>query len=155
ERPVPSIVWRVNIAQSGKLVIAAYGDGTVRWHRLSDGQELLALFVHAKDRRWVAWTPKGYYMASASGEGLIGWHINRGWTQAADSFPVDGFREQYNRPDVVKLVLGLEDEDAAVTEANKRAGLKRAEEAIRTTLPPVIEIIRPENDATFREQEVT
>jgi hypothetical protein len=39
------------IPREGKLVIAAYGDGTVRWHRLIDGKELLALFVHAVDRR--------------------------------------------------------------------------------------------------------
>ena len=26
-------------------------------------------------------------MASAGGEDLIGWHVNRGWTQDADFFP--------------------------------------------------------------------
>jgi Caspase domain len=155
QRQVPATVWGINVAQERKLVVAANGDGTIRWHRLSDGQELLALFVHAKDRRWVAWTPKGYYMASPGGEGLIGWHVNRGGTEGADFFPADRFREQFNRSDVVKLVLGLEDEEAAIAEANKRAGLKRADEAIRAALPPVIEIMRPENDATFRQQEVT
>ena len=151
----PSVVWGVNIPRDGKIVIAAYGDGTIRWHRLSDGEELLALFVHAKDRRWVLWTPKGYYTASAGGEGLIGWHVNRGWNEAADFFPVDRFRDQFNRPDIVRLMLALQDEEAAIAEANRRAGRKRAEESIRTSLPPVIEIMRPENDATFRQQEVT
>src|SRR5436190_20290192 len=60
--PLP-LVWHVqtptnpssvNIPRNRKLVIVAYADGTIRRHRLSDGQELLALFVHAKDRRWVA-----------------------------------------------------------------------------------------------------
>jgi hypothetical protein len=153
ERSAPS-VWGVNIARDAKLIVAAYGDGTIRWHRLSDGQELLALFVHAKDRRWVAWTPKGYYAASAGGEDLIGWHINRGWNETADFFSVDRFREQFNRPDIVKLVLGVQDEEAAITQANKHARVRRAEETIRDTLPPVIEILRPENDATFRQQEV-
>jgi hypothetical protein len=34
------------------------------------GVELLALFVHAKgeERSWVAWTPKGYYLASPGAE---------------------------------------------------------------------------------------
>ena len=45
----------------------------------SDGAELLALFVEPPSRKWVAWTPTGYYMASAGGEDLIGWHLNRGW----------------------------------------------------------------------------
>src|SRR5262245_48957085 len=154
-RAAPGVAWGVNIAPANNLVIAAYGDGTIRWHRLDNGKELLALFVHAKDRRWVAWTPKGYYLASPGAESLIGWHVNRGWNETAEFFPVDRFRDQFNRPDIVKLVLGLQDEEAAIVEANKRAGLKRAAEAIRTTLPPVIEIWRPENDAAFRHQEVT
>src|SRR5262249_26617463 len=53
------IAWGVNITSDGRLVVAAYGDGTIRWHRMSDGQELLALFVHKDDQRWVAWTPSG------------------------------------------------------------------------------------------------
>jgi WD40 repeat protein len=71
-RPGPGVVWGLNLAQEGNLVIAAYADGTLHWHRTSDGKELLALFVHAKDeeRRWVAWTPKGYYLASPGAEGL-------------------------------------------------------------------------------------
>lgn len=54
----------MNVTPDGRLVVAAYDDGTIRWHRMSDGQELLAAFVHKDDRRWVAWTPSGYYMAS-------------------------------------------------------------------------------------------
>jgi hypothetical protein len=79
----------VNIARNGKLVLAVYADGTVRWHRLSDGEELLALFVHNVDRRWVAWTPKGYYMASVGAETPIGWHVNQGWDKAAQFYPGD------------------------------------------------------------------
>jgi hypothetical protein len=154
ENPVPGATWGVNIPHEGKLVVVAYGDGTIRWHRLTDGQELLALFVHAKDRRWVAWTPNGYYTASPGGESLIGWHVSRAWN-ATHFFSVDRFRDQFNRPDIVKLMLALQDEETAIAEANKRSGLKRAEGTIRTTLPPVIEILRPENDATFRQQEVT
>src|SRR5205814_1200679 len=65
EKPAPGIAWSVNLAADGQLVLAAYGDGTFRWHRWSDGQELLALFVHKENRAWVAWTPSGYYTASA------------------------------------------------------------------------------------------
>ena len=68
-------------------------------------QELLALFVEPQSRKWVAWTPTGYYMASAGGEDLIGWHVNRGWTQEADFFPASRFRAEFNRPDIVQLVL--------------------------------------------------
>jgi WD40 repeat protein len=155
QKQVPSVPWGVNIPRDGKLVVVAYGDGTIRWHRLSDGQELLALFVHASDRRWVLWTPKGYYAASAGGEGLIGWHVNHGWNEAASFFSADRFRDRFNRPDIVKLVLSLQDEDTAIAEADRRSGLMRAEESIRTTLPPVVEIKRPQSDTPFRQREVT
>ena len=77
----------MNISGDGRLVVTAYADGTIRWHRLSDGKELLALFVHAKDKRFVAWTPKGYYAASPGAEDLIGWHVNRDWDHAPISSP--------------------------------------------------------------------
>jgi WD40 repeat protein len=44
QRPVPSTAWAVNLTDDGRLAVAAYGDGTIRWHRLKDGQELLAFF---------------------------------------------------------------------------------------------------------------
>ena len=62
--------------------LAAVGDGTIRWFRASDGKPLLSLFVQTMDNRWILWTPKGYYAASAGGENLIGWNVNRGETVA-------------------------------------------------------------------------
>jgi hypothetical protein len=35
--------WFVNISRDGRLVVAAFGDGTIRWLRPNDGEELLAL----------------------------------------------------------------------------------------------------------------
>jgi hypothetical protein len=43
----------------GRLVVAAYGDGTIRWHRVDDGRELLALSVLADKQNWVAWCCNG------------------------------------------------------------------------------------------------
>src|SRR5262249_17239327 len=150
-----STVWGVNIPQDGKLVVAAYGDGTIRWHRLSDGEELLALFVHAKDRRWVAWTPKGYYTASAGGENLIGWHVNRGWTEAAHFSPAQRFRNRFYRPDVVHQVLQTLDEDKAIAEAERLDSTARQERDIRKLLPPVVEILSPKDGDNFADQNVT
>lgn len=150
-----SPTWGVNISLDGKLVVAAYGDGTLRWHRLSDGEELLALFVHAKDRRWVAWTPRGYYMASPGAESLIGWHVNGGWDEVAQFYSVDRFRNQFNRPDIVKLLLEVLDEDKAIEEANTRANVKHAEEDIRKIAPPILTIQNPGDNSTFRTPEVT
>ena len=154
QKAVPT-VWNLNVTRDGKLVVSAYGDGTVRWHRLSDGEELLALFVHKTDRRWVAWTPKGYYMASPGAESLIGWHVNRGWNEAPQFYSVDRFRDQFNRPDIVKSVLAALDESKAIDDANRRANLKRPEENVRAIAPPVILIQKPSDNASFRSPEVT
>jgi Caspase domain/Bacterial Ig domain len=154
QKQTPGVAWGVNISGNGKLVAAAYGDGTIRWHRLSDGQELLALFIHAKDRRFIAWTPQGYYAASPGAEDLIGWHVNRDWDHAADFFPASRFRDQFNRPDIVKRVLDDLDEDTAISEANRRAGSKPVPE-ITEKLPPVITILAPAEGSTFAGDSVT
>ncbi len=154
QKPVPGAAWGVNVSGDGRLVAAAYADGTIRWHRLSDGQELLALFVNAKDKRYVAWTPKGYYAASPGAEDLIGWHVNRDWDHAPDFFPASRFRDQFNRPDIVKRVLDDLDEDAAIAEANRLANAKPAEE-ITKRLPPVITILAPKEGAAFASDSLT
>ena len=77
QTPVQDTAWGVNISGDGRVAVAACGDGTLRWYRYSDGQELLALFVHRETREWVLWSPKGFYDASPGGDRLIGWHLNR------------------------------------------------------------------------------
>ena len=84
---VPGAARSVNIAGNGQVAAAALDDGTIRWYRLRDGQELLALFPHRDRKRWVLWTPSGYYDATPGAEELLGWHVNRGRDAAADFFP--------------------------------------------------------------------
>ena len=144
----PGATWGVNLSADGRIVVAAYGDGTIRWYRWADGQELLALFVHAPSRRWVAWTPTGYYMASPGGEDMIGWHVNRGWTQQADFFPASRFRDKFNRPDIVKLVLQTLDEGEASKQANAAAGRHEDQKPIIEGLPPVLTILSPSDGST-------
>jgi WD40 repeat protein len=103
-RPVPGIVWAVNITGDGRLVVAAYADGTIRWHRMSDGVELLA-FMPLPDRaNWVAWTPEGFYAATPGAHGILRWHVNHGWDQPADSIPIEDIPGSY-RPAMLPLVL--------------------------------------------------
>jgi WD40 repeat protein len=141
EKPVPGTVWGVNIPKSGKLVVAAYGDGTIRWHRLSDGQELLAFFPHADRKRWVLWTPTGYFDASPDGEDLIGWHVNRGADAAADFFPASQFRSRFHRPDVIDRILDTLDEAEALKQADAERGARPTQTvAVTQVLPPVVEV---------------
>jgi WD40 repeat protein len=107
----PGNVWGVNVSGDGRLAVAAFGDGTIRWFGMRDGVELLALFPHIDGKRWVLWTPKGYYAASPGGAELIGWHVNRGKDAAADFIPVS---DLHNRPDVIERVLETLDEDEAL-----------------------------------------
>ena len=123
-------------------MVAAYGDGTIRWYRLSDGKELLAFFPHADRKRWVLWTPSGYYDASPGSEELIGWHLNRGQTQAADFFPASRFRDRFYRPDIIDRVLDTLDEAQALAQADEARG--RASQripSIAQVLPPVVETL--------------
>ena len=148
EQPGPNVAEGVDFSGDGEILAVAYGDGTIRWLRWSDGSELLALFVEPQSRKWVAWTPSGYYMASAGGEDLIGWHVNRGWEQEADFFPASQFRTEYNRPDIVKLVLQTKDEDEAIRRANARTQREPAKPVV-AALPPVVTITSPSDGSHF------
>jgi WD40 repeat protein len=136
-------VWAVNVSQDGRWVVAAYGDGTIRWHRASDGIELLAFFPHADKKRWVMWTPTGYYDASPGAEDLIGWHVNRGKDQAADFFPASRFRSQFYRPDVLDKILDTQDESIAVRLADRESGRRVQSVSVAQALPPVVELMSP------------
>ena len=147
QTPVPGATWAVNIAGDGRLAAAAFADGTIRWYRLSDGKELLAFFPHKDRKRWVLWSPSGYYDASPGAEELIGWHLNRGKDMAADFFPASRFRAAYYRPDVLVRVLETGDEQEALRLANEESGRRRTEQAVVSILPPVVTILSPADGA--------
>jgi hypothetical protein len=129
----------VNITGDGRLAVAAYGDGTIRWHRMSDGVELLAFMPLPDKTNWVAWTPEGFYAATPGAHGMLRWHVNHGWDAPADTVPIEEIPGSF-RPAVLPLVLqeletpralGL----AVLAEHNK-------EVAVRThsQLPPGVQL---------------
>jgi WD40 repeat protein len=115
QRPIPGPVWAVNVSQDGRWIVAAYGDGTIRWHRASDGVEQLAFFPHADRKRWVMWTPEGYYDASPGGEDLIGWHLNQGKDKEARFIPSGQLYDVFFRPDIVQAKFKGEDISSMIT----------------------------------------
>jgi WD40 repeat protein len=141
----------VTVTPDNRLAVAALGDGTIRWYRLDNGKELLALFPHADGRRWVAWTPTGYYMASAAGDSLVGWQVNRGRYLAGDFYPVSQFEKQYLRPDIVLKTLALLDEARAIREATLESGRAPATAGVAEALPPKIEIVPTQKPDEFVE----
>ena len=168
----PGTAWQVNVSGDGRWVIAAFSDGTLRWYRTRDGIEQLALLPHADRKRWVAWTPQGYYAASPGGEDLFGWQLNRGPSRAADFFPASRFRAVYFRPDVVAAVLATADFDAALKLANQAhqvhqdaapaampasaaASSALVASAIGLQTPPVVTVLSPKDGDSFSTREVT
>ena len=151
----PDVAWAVNIAPNGKVCAAAFADGTIRWYRVSDGQELLAFFPHPDRKRWIMWTPSGYYDCSPGAEDLIGWHLNRGKDQAADFFPASRFRADKYRPNVIALILETLDEDQALTRTDEADGRPRIKMSIQDNLPPVLTIVSPDNGVHVSRSRVT
>jgi len=140
------------ISADGRWVVGAFSDGTIRWFRSSDGAETLALFAHADRKRWVLWTPSGFYSASAGGEDLVGWHVNRGKSAAADFYPLSRCRSWFLRPDVIARVLDAGDESRALHAANAAAGrpADAAPASLPSILPPAVTIESSEPIAAAR-----
>lgn len=114
--PLPSPAWAVNFSGDGHKIIAALGDGTIHWY---NNKELLTFFPHVDGKRWIVWTPSGYYMSSGEdAENLLGWHVNQGKDKAALFYPISALQTEFKRPDIVKKVLDTLSEEKAVLVAN-------------------------------------
>ncbi|EFL51249.1 YD repeat protein [Solidesulfovibrio fructosivorans JJ]] len=155
QTPAPDTVWAVNVSGDGRVVAAAMGDGSIRWYRMEDGREILSYFPNADGRRWVLWTPSGYYDASSGGEDMIGWNVNNGPDRAADFFPASRFRDAFHRPDVVDLALRTLDEDRALAAANAARGGDVRSPSVLTARPPVVEILSPSAGSAFSTPDAT
>jgi len=151
--PTQIVTYCANVSGDGKIALAGLGDGTIRWYRMEDGKELLALFPHKDKKRWVLWTPSGYFDASPGAEELIGWHVNNGQDQAADFFPASKFRSTYYRPDVSAKVLETLEEKEGIRLANEESGRKQ-EASIQQMLPPMVNIISPPDGAEVSTTEI-
>ena len=134
-RAVPGTVWATNISRDGRLVVAACGDGTIRWHRMDDGRELLAFYPLADRTNWVAWTPEGFYAATPGAHGILRWHVNHGWDAAGEAIPVSEIQE-LRRPSALPLVL-QELETARALGLDDMAAARRAVQVrTRCTIAP-------------------
>jgi hypothetical protein len=137
KQAVPGATWAVNVSGDGRLVVAAHHDGTIRWYRIADGTELLALLPHPHRERWVAWTPDGYYAASASpGTGaVLGWHVNRGWDRTPDFYPITTYAGFF-QPEALPLVLRELETPRALGLAKQARDRRLVQEAVNSPVPP-------------------
>lgn len=169
----PGEIAAVNFALDGKLIVAAQVNGTIRYLRAGDGKLAFSAFVTPDRRKWLLYTPSGYYDASLGGEDLAGWLVNRGKLSASDFFPLSRFRSSHYRPAVLRAVQSTLDEKEALRQAGaaavavpaptvqsaQTAGEEDAEPAaaaaIAQQLPPAVSIVSPGTAAAASRPELT
>ena len=155
---LPGSAYAVNISGNDRVVAAALADGTIRWYSMTDGKELLAFYIHTDKKRWVLFSPSGYYDASPGAEDFLGWHLNNGPDNIPSFFPVSRFREQYYRPDIIDLIFETNNESKAISIANMRKEKKGGQIQIidiTKKTPPSIIISSPINGSTVNDNVVS
>lgn len=146
----PGIAWAVNLTADGKRVVAALGDGTIRWYSAATGKEQLAFFIINRwkaqsaggtpDKPWVLWTPEGYYETSTpEADSLIGYHLNRGASREGEFITAGQLGKQFYRPDVVARRAAGSAEKAIA--AAQTTGTVDA--VLAGGLPPVVDLLSP------------
>lgn len=147
----PGITRSVNISGDGRLAVAAYSDGTIRWYSMEDGSERLALFPYNGGERWIVWTREGFFDASPGAETLIGFHLNRGQGRPPAFVGVDQLYDSLYRPDLVmKKLMGGHDRE--LIEAANR--IRIDELLAEGGLPPTVSIISPASYTVVNQQNV-
>lgn len=107
----------VTVAADQSVAVVALLDGTLRWYGLKQPERLrerAALFAHADGKRWVLFTPEGFFdYADRGGSDLVGVHVNRGRNQQPDwvSFS-QAYRVLY-APAIVRARLAGQPAEAA------------------------------------------
>jgi WD40 repeat protein len=157
--PLPANASTVNISGNDKIVAVALGDGTIRWYSMADGKEMLAFYMNTDKKRWVLFTPSGYYDASPGAEDFLGWHINKGPDRSPSFYPVSRFKEQFYRPDIIDAIFDTYNTAQAITLANSHSSkdivAKTEIKDIKEKLPPIITITNPANGSTVTTSTVT
>jgi WD40 repeat protein len=130
-------VWCVAPSPNGRYLLTGSSDMTLEIWNLDRYELVVSLFVAGDE--WIAWTPQGYYAASIGGEGLMGWHVNRGPDALADFFPASQFRGRFYRPDVIRRVLETGDPWSAVDAANRDRQQATSRLTIAAAIPPEVQ----------------
>jgi hypothetical protein len=155
---VPDVAWLVNLSPDDRFVVAALGDGSIRWYRSSDGSLALSLFVHP-DGRWLLWTPEGFYdgspataAAPGGGASLLGYHLNQGRDREAPFVSAAQLQQNFFRPDLIARRLA--GDEAAISAAVAQVGDVR--QLLRATaLPPQIGLVGTPQRLATGEIEIT
>jgi WD40 repeat protein len=102
----------VAVSADGRWALSGSNDQTLRlWalakRPLSGGVEIepaLTIFP-AANGEWVAWTPEGFFAASAHGAELIGYSVNEGLDKLVTYLSGAQLRDRFYRPETIQAVL--------------------------------------------------
>jgi WD40 repeat protein len=142
---LPTLVRR---SGDSRHIVVAGRDGAFHWISAASGKPEFNAFV-SPDGRWVMWTPSGYYDASAGGEDLIGYQVNRdGKGPISDFYGASRFRSRFYRPELFPALLKTGDEAAALRSLGPTAPTVPLTRGIDAGLPPVVTILSPERDSS-------
>ena len=128
-------VWAVNASRDGRIVVAATGDGAIRWFRADDGRELLALEAVRTGTDWVLWTPEGFYEATPGAKDVLKWVVNHGAKRAPAAVSVS-IVAKLHRPDALPLVLSELETARALGIADVAAARLSVQSATGSEKPP-------------------
>jgi hypothetical protein len=135
------IVLAVAPSPDNKHFVTGSSDETLRVWDPEREEPLLSLFV--ADGEWIAWTPEGYYAASAAGERLMGWQVNNGPDKPATYYPAVQFRASLYQPDVVRLVVPAGGLAGAIAQASRERKQRIDALVLTQVLPPQVAITSP------------
>jgi hypothetical protein len=135
-------VKRLAPSPDGRYLLAGGEDWTLYVFSPDRPQPLLALFAVGPE--WIAWTPEGYYAASAGGERLMGWQIDNGPDALASFCPAKQFRSSLHRPDVISRLLAEGSLEKALAAADRERGRAKSEAVeVAEVLPPKVTLTAP------------
>jgi uncharacterized caspase-like protein len=105
ENDLPAPAYQVSLSVNGRWVVAAVGDGTLRWYEAEGGREAMGLFLHRNGSDWIAWRPDGSYASSPGGDEFLGWLRNRGDEREPELLRAVQFERSLYRPERVRATL--------------------------------------------------
>jgi WD40 repeat protein len=136
-----SMVMAVAPSPDNRYFVTGSPDQTICVWSVDQEQPLVSLFCAGDE--WIAWTPEGYYAASALGERLMGWQLNRGPDSVASYFPAAQFRKSLFQPEVIKLLLQTGSVQKAIVQAAREQKQAIASVTVAQVLPPTVTITSP------------
>jgi WD40 repeat protein len=147
------MVLAVSPSPDGRYFATGSTDQTLCVWDTARETPLLSLFV--ADTEWIVWTPEGYYAASANGERLMGWQINRGPNALAEFHPAARFRKSLYHPEVIAQLLREGSLERALAKAGKEQQAEIAPVTVEQVLPPEVAILAPHSDRPVEVKEAS